>query len=228
MRFKFHRPVLIVQCIVVCMLVVCAPGLSASSSPKNLKDFTAFSFIDNQKINTAEMRGKILVLVFGSIYCKPCVELLPVMDELNERYKNSDVRILLLDIDMKVDPTLQRGFVGRHAIKAPYIISALPIARDNKVYMLPTTLIVDREGEVLTRIYGFKKIKKFDKVIKKQRPIFAAPEPEPEPQRGHHDDHQKPQLVLDLDNASALDNATVPDNATPDDNASGTANPEGQ
>jgi thiol-disulfide isomerase/thioredoxin len=217
MRFKFHRSVLIVQCIVVCMLVVCAPGLSASSSPKNLKDFTAFNFIDNQKINTAEMRGKILVIVFGSIYCKPCVELLPVMDELNERYKHSDVRILLLDIDMKVDPKLQREFVKRHAIKAPYIISALPIARDNKIYMLPTTLIVDREGEVLTRIYGFKKIKKFEKVIKKQRPIFVVPEPEPQPE--HHKDHQNPLSAIDLDNASALDNATVPDNATALDNA---------
>jgi thiol-disulfide isomerase/thioredoxin len=231
MRFKFHRSVLIVQCIVVCMLVVCAPGLSESSSPKNLKDFTAFSFIDNQEINTAEMRGKILVLVFGSIYCKPCVELLPVMDELNERYKNSDVRILLLDIDMAVDPELQREFVGRHAIKSPYIINALPIARDNKVYMLPTTLIVDREGEVLTRIYGFKKIKKFDKVIKKQRPIFAVFEPEP--QQGHHKDHQKPYSAVELDNASVLDNATVPDNATAldnatePDNASAAANLEG-
>ncbi len=231
MRFKFYRPVLIVQCIVVCMLVVCAPGLSASSSVEELKDFTAFSFIDNQEINTAEMRGKILVMVFGSIYCKPCVELLPVMNVLNERYKNSDVRILLLDIDMAVDPELQRGFVGRQAITPPYIINALPIARDNKVYMLPTTLIVDREGEVLTRIYGFKKIKKFDKVIKKQRPIFAVLEPEP--QREHHKDHQKPHSAVELDNATALDNATVPDNAsaldnaTVPDNASVTANLEG-
>jgi hypothetical protein len=83
--------------------------------------------------------------------------------------------------------------------------------------MLPTTLIVDREGEVLTRIYGFKKIKKFEKVIKKQRPIFAVPEPAPQPE--HHKDHQKPHSAVELDNASALDNATVPDNATALDNA---------
>jgi len=210
------------------MLVVCAPGLSALSSAEDLKDFTAFSFIDNQEINTAEMRGKILVMVFGSIYCKPCVQLLPVMNELHELYKNSDVRILLLDIDMKVEPELQREFVKRHAIKSPYIINALHIARDNKVYMLPTTLIVDREGEVLTRIYGFKKIKKFDKVIKKQRPIFIVPQPE------HHTDHQKPHAAVELDNASALDNATVSDNAsaldnaTVSDNASVPVNLEGQ
>ena len=121
------------------------------------------------------MRGNILVMVFGSIYCKPCVELLPVMNELHERYQDSDVRIILLDIDMGVDPELQREFVERHAIKDPYINNALPIARDNKVYMLPTTLIVDREGTVVKRIYGFKKIKKFESVIKKLRPIIKGP-----------------------------------------------------
>jgi thiol-disulfide isomerase/thioredoxin len=221
MRFKFYRSVLLLPCIALIMLVVCAPGLIASSFAEDLKDFSTSSFIDNKEINTAEMRGKILVMVFGSIYCKPCVELLPVMDELNERYKNSDVRILLLDIDMKVDPKLQREFVKRHAIKAPYIISALPIAKDNKVYMLPTTFIVDREGKVLTRIYGFKKIKKFDKVIKKQRPVFAVPEPV---LQGHHEEPQKTNLAGEPDNASAPDNATALDNATEPDNASAADN----
>ncbi len=108
------------------------------------------------------MRGNIIVMVFGSIYCKPCVELLPVMKMLHERYVHSDVRIILLDIDMAVSPVLQREFVERHAIKEPYINNALNIARDNKVYMLPTTLIVDRDGEIVKRMYGFKKLEKFE------------------------------------------------------------------
>jgi len=161
--------------ITACALVFCMPGLSSAGANKELKDFAAFSFLDNQEINTAEMRGTILVMEFGSIYCKPCVELLPVMNELHERYQDSDVRILLLDIDMAVDPALQREFVQRHAITSPYIINALSIARDNKVYMLPTSLIVDREGTIVTRLYGFRKIGKFDKVIKKLRPIIKGP-----------------------------------------------------
>jgi len=210
MRFKFYKSVLLLICIALSVFVLCVPGLTASSSAEVLKDFSTTNFIDNKQINTAEMRGKILMMVFGSIYCKPCVELLPVMDVLNERYRNSDVQILLLDIDMKVEPKLQREFVKRHAIKAPYIISALPFAKDNKVYMLPTTLIVDREGEVLTRIYGFKKISKFEKVIKKQCPVFAVPKPVS--QQGHHGKHQKTNLAVEPDNASAPDNASTVDN----------------
>jgi len=163
------------------MVILCAPRFTTAGSAENLVDFTAFSFIDNKQINTVEMRGNIFVMVFGSIYCKPCVELLPVMDVLNQRYEHGDVKILLLDIDMAVDPALQREFVKRHAIKAPYIVNALEIARNNKVYMLPTTLIVDRKGEIVKRIYGFKKIKKFEKVIKKLRPVIAVPEINPQP-----------------------------------------------
>ena len=163
-------------CLIVLFAVMCAPGLIATCNADKLKDFTAFSFIDNREIITADMRGNILVMVFGSIYCKPCVELLPVMKQLDELYMHSNVRIILLDIDMAVSPELQREFVERHAIKEPYINNALNIARDNKVYMLPTTLIVDRDGEIVKRMYGFKKLEKFESIIKKLRPSSAGPE----------------------------------------------------
>lgn len=171
-----------------CMLVLCASWTTATCAAANLKDFTAFSFIDNREINTADMRGTILVLVFGSIYCKPCVELLPVMDTLQERYCSSDVRVILLDIDMAVDPDLQRAFVKRQSIRNPYIVNAFKVARDNKVFMLPTTLIVNRKGEVVKRIMGFKKIRTFEKALKKLRPLSAVPETVAghDHEQGHH------------------------------------------
>lgn len=164
-----------VYCLMVALLVLCMPGLSAPCKAEKLNDFTAFSFPGNSEINTLDMRGHILVMVFGSIYCKPCVELLPVMNVLHDRYLNTDVRIILLDIDMAVDPALQREFVERQALKDPFINNALHIARNNKVYMLPTSLIVDREGTIVKRLYGFKKINKFESVIKKLRPIITGP-----------------------------------------------------
>ncbi len=175
MRFTFLKFVFFLQSIAVCTLILSVPGLTPSSFGEELNDFSSFSFLDNQTVNSEELRGNILVMVFGSIYCKPCVKLLPVMNMLHERYQDSDVRIILLDIDMAVDPALQREFVERHALKDPYINNALQIARDNKVYMLPTTLIVDREGSIVKRIYGFKKIRKFESVIKKLHPIIKGP-----------------------------------------------------
>jgi thiol-disulfide isomerase/thioredoxin len=175
MGCSFFRPVVMIQILALCMLLVCVPGVSRAGSDEVLKDFSAFSFPDTRRVNSTEMRGNILVMVFGSIYCKPCVELLPVMNELHDRYQDSDVRIILLDIDMGVDPGLQREFVARQGIKDPYINNALPIARDNKVYMLPTTLIVDREGTIVKRFYGFKKIGKFESAIQKLRPIIKGP-----------------------------------------------------
>jgi thiol-disulfide isomerase/thioredoxin len=184
-------------CLIALFAVISAPGLSTVRAAENLKDFKAFSFIDNREINTADMRGNILVMVFGSIYCKPCVELLPVMKMLHERYAHSDVRIILLDIDMAVSPALQREFVERHAITEPYINNALQIARDNKVYMLPTTLIVDRNGEIVQRIHGFKKLEKFDSIIKKLRPSIAGPE--------------SPEKVVGSDNATMHGSSASPE-----------------
>lgn len=191
-------------CLIVLLAVMCAPGLITTCKADTLKDFSAFSFIDNYEINTADMRGNIIVMVFGSIYCKPCVELLPVMKMLHESYVHSDVRIILLDIDMAVSPELQREFVERHAIKEPYINNALNIARDNKVYMLPTTLIVDRDGEIVKRIYGFKKLNKFESIIKKLRPSIAGPE--------------SPERVVSSDNLTIQGGCDSPDNVTSPEN----------
>jgi len=191
-------------CLIVLLAVMCAPGLIPTCKADNLKDFSAFSFIDNREINTADMRGNIIVMVFGTIYCKPCVELLPVMKMLHESYMHSDVRIILLDIDMAVSPVLQREFVERHAIKEPYINNALNIARDNKVYMLPTTLIVDRDGEIVKRIYGFKKLKKFESIIKKMRPVIAGPD--------------SPERVVSPDNDTIQDGCDSPETVENSDN----------
>jgi thiol-disulfide isomerase/thioredoxin len=191
-------------CLIALLAVMSTPGLSSLCAAENLKDFTAFSFIDNHEINTVDLRGNILVMVFGSIYCKPCVELLPVMKMLHESYVHSNVRIILLDIDMAVSPELQREFVERHAIKEPYINNALQIARDNKVYMLPTTLIVDRDGEIAKRIYGFKKLNKFEKIIKKLGPSIAGPE--------------SPARVDGSDNATMHGNSASPETVENPDN----------
>ena len=191
-------------CLIALLAGMYAPGMIAPCKAEKLKDFSAFSFIDNQEINTADMRGNIIVMVFGSIYCKPCVELLSVMKMLHERYVHSDVRIILLDIDMAVSPVLQREFVERHAIKEPYINNALQIARDDKVYMLPTTLIVDRDGEIVKRIYGFQKLEKFEKIIKKLRPSSAGPE--------------SPERVVSSDNDTIQGGCGSPDTVTSPEN----------
>jgi len=172
------------------LLALCASGIGTPCVAESLQDFCAFNFIDNRAINTAELRGTILVLLFGSIYCKPCVELLPVMDTLQEHYRYSDVRIILLDIDMAVDPELQREFIRLKSIKNPYIINAHPIARTNKVSFLPTTLVVDRQGEIVKRIMGFKKIRTFEKVLKKLRPVTVVPDCIPE--REHEQPPEQP------------------------------------
>ncbi|MBM4309761.1 MAG: TlpA family protein disulfide reductase [Deltaproteobacteria bacterium] len=190
-RRQLLMPLISSLCAAALGCFVNVPALAADM----LHDFSAFNFIDNSEINTSEMRGSIMVLVFGSIYCKPCIELLPIMNTLHERYYYGDVRVICLDIDLAVDPALQREFVNRHAIKPPYIINALQIARNNRVFMLPTTLIVNREGEIVKRIYGFKKIRAFESALKKLCPVTEQPsiaaQPDPEHEPAHqHESHR--------------------------------------
>jgi len=151
----------------LCVLVLWGSRAGAAA----VHDFKAFNFLDNREINTADMRGSIIVMLFGSIYCKPCIELLPVMHTLQERYAHTDVQFLLIDIDLAVAPELQQQFIERHSITLPYIINAHQIAKNNRIFMLPTTLFVDRDGAIVERIHGFKRIRTFESALKKLGPV---------------------------------------------------------
>jgi thiol-disulfide isomerase/thioredoxin len=165
--FVPRRMLRMVLLLSLCVFLLCGSQTGAEA----MHDFTAFNFLDNREISTSDMRGSIIVMLFGSIYCKPCIELLPVMHTLQERYAHTDVQFLLLDIDLAVDPVLQKQFIERHAISLPYIINAHQIAKNNRVFMLPTTLIIGRDGEVTNRIHGFKRIRTFESALKKLGPV---------------------------------------------------------
>ena len=50
-------------------------------------------------VTVADYRGKILVLNFWASWCGPCVEELPSLNKLAERYRGKDVHILGVSVD---------------------------------------------------------------------------------------------------------------------------------
>jgi len=50
-----------------------------------------------------------LVIKFWATWCKPCVEELPIFEQLNERYAEKNVKVLLVSLDFKSQ--LQKRFL---------------------------------------------------------------------------------------------------------------------
>lgn len=112
-------------------------------------DFTVTD-IDGNVFDSASMRGKIIVLNFWGMWCNPCVEELPVIQEACGQFGDD---VVFMAIDSYETPTNEelKDFLSKEGI-------TLPCAHDDDgllcdafcVTMFPTTIIIDPEGRVLT------------------------------------------------------------------------------
>ena len=144
------------------------PGfLFSSVQAEDLADFTLNDFVTKQQVCTSSFRGKCMLIVFGSIYCKPCIEMLPIMRRLHEQYAALGLSVVAVDVDVSSDAEKISRFIKDHEIKHLYLNDDIKVAKQNKVHALPTTLIVNAKGGIEKRLLGFQDFEKLEKIVRK-------------------------------------------------------------
>jgi thiol-disulfide isomerase/thioredoxin len=106
-----------------------------------------------QKLDVADYRGKVVLVIFWSTWCKPCTEDLPQLQALYRKHKGDGFEILGVNLDADASPT--KPFIARHRVPWPHIHRDggldSPPARQYGIISLPTMFLVDRSGKVLSR-----------------------------------------------------------------------------
>ena len=114
--------------------------------------FTASSLATGKDVPIEDYRGKVVVLDFWATYCGPCKESMPKLAEMYKELKPKGMEVMAISAEGK-------GKVGPFALSASY---SLPIFLDNtgmassryQVDALPTTVVLDRKGNVVFRQVG--------------------------------------------------------------------------
>lgn len=117
------------------------------------------------KWRPASAKGKVLLLDFWATYCKPCAASFPKLQALQEKYKDGLVVVGIAEDDQPkaVVPAFLKatgakfliGFDPEHTAASPPF----------KVSVMPTELIVDRNGVVRYRHEGLRD-GEIDEVVK--------------------------------------------------------------
>jgi peroxiredoxin len=100
----------------------------------------------------------VIMLDFWSIYCVSCIQEMPKLVELYEKYKEKGFVIYGIDLDSFSPKRVQRFIKGlEFEISYPVIIDRKrEIAGAYKVGMLPTTIIIGKDGKVKLFHIGYK------------------------------------------------------------------------
>jgi len=107
----------------------------------------------DRKIELRDYRGKIVVLNFWATWCPPCVEEMPSLVQLQQRFKTKGVTVLGVSVD--ADGDAYHRFLTDHKIDFLTVRDA--DQKSNNLYgtfKFPETYIIDRNGIVRRKFIG--------------------------------------------------------------------------
>jgi peroxiredoxin len=161
--------VLGVASIAAVALTALSMGSANASGPvtgEQSPDFTLESK-DGGNMRLSEQRGNIVLVNFWASWCGPCREELPAFEELYQEYADLGVEILAIN----VDDEKEKANVLLDDIEVSYPVLFDTAGEVSKLYdvnAMPTTVMVDRDGNVRLLHPGYRKgdEKKYEKAIK--------------------------------------------------------------
>jgi thiol-disulfide isomerase/thioredoxin len=117
--------------------------------------------MDGNPVDLSQYIGKqVVVLDFWSIYCSTCVEEIPYLLSLQEKYDLEDLVIIGINLDAYGVPRVRKFIKGyEHKITYPVVIDSLKrdISQRYQVSLVPTTIVIAKDGSVKMKKVGFKK-----------------------------------------------------------------------
>jgi thiol-disulfide isomerase/thioredoxin len=91
---------------------------------------------------------------FWATWCGPCIKSTPTLNKLYAKYKEQGFEILYVSVDDQADLYKVAPFAKEHKLQFPVLLdTGAKALYDVKVF--PTTIFVDREGNVRHRDTGF-------------------------------------------------------------------------
>ncbi|MBP6820630.1 MAG: redoxin family protein [Acidobacteria bacterium] len=109
--------------------------------------------LDGSKLDLASLRGKVIVFNFWATWCGPCLTEMPLFEKTIGKYKE-DKDVVFLAVTTDEDRELVAPFLKQHKFNLP-IVYAEYLNDFFSVSSIPTTIILDRKGEVTFRQAGY-------------------------------------------------------------------------
>jgi thiol-disulfide isomerase/thioredoxin len=108
--------------------------------------------IEGRRLKLADLKGKVVLINFWATWCGPCVQEMPALKRLRAKYHENGVEIIAVSIDengSKVRPFAMENRLSFFVAHSP------AIGQQFKASPIPTTLFIDRQGNLRYRKTGF-------------------------------------------------------------------------
>jgi thiol-disulfide isomerase/thioredoxin len=129
-------------------------GFVVHESPRPVPEIE-FENGQGEAISLADFRGKFVLLNIWATWCAPCRREMPTLDRLQAELGGPDFAVVALSIDRKGLPAVQEFYAELGLETLPIYVDETGAAqRALSVFGLPTTLLLDRDGNEIGRLLG--------------------------------------------------------------------------
>ncbi len=109
--------------------------------------------MDGNSFKLSELKGKVVVINFWFVRCKPCVDEMPGLNKIVEKFENNEnVVFLAFSWDKKSNIEL---FLKKREFLYNIIPESMQVISKYGVKSFPTNLIMDQDGNVVYKEKGF-------------------------------------------------------------------------
>lgn len=117
-------------------------ALKGSSAPA----FVLSSF-SGSEVSSASLVGKPVLLDFWEVWCGPCIESMPKVEQLYNTYKDKGLQVFGVINDLKqLEPAKQ--FTEKRGWRFPMLVGNEQLVKNYKVNGVPQYVLIDKEGKI--------------------------------------------------------------------------------
>ena len=126
---------------------------SESEAPKPAPDFT-LEAVDGKQVKLSDYKGQVVLLNFWATWCGPCKIEMPWFIEFQRKYKDQGFTVLAVSLDEEGWDVV-RPYAENLKPNFPIVLGEDGLdERFGGVVALPTTLIIDKSGNIVGRHTG--------------------------------------------------------------------------
>lgn len=149
--------------LVLLFSVIGAQAKSITTMP----EFSLPSALDGQTVSSEDLKGKVLLITFFATWCPPCREEVPTLKKLQSDYGPKGFSVIGMSVDEN-GPKAVVKMIEKDKINYPVLMAKGKTARDfGGVLGIPTSFLVDKQGEIVKRYSGYIPRATFEKDINK-------------------------------------------------------------
>jgi len=121
--------------------------------------------LNGAPVKSDQFKGKVVVIDFWATWCPPCRAEIPGYVELMKKYGKDGLVIIGVSMD-EAGPGVVKTFSDKFAVNYPMVMGdEKMLAAFGGIEALPTTFLIDRNGQIRDRKVGAEATASYEKKI---------------------------------------------------------------